>query len=338
MGGGNPVVVQGMTNTFTHDVDATVRQVNALAEAGAKIVRVAVPARKDTAALPEILGQVGVPIVADVHFHYERALESIKAGVHKLRINPGNLRDKKALAEVIAAAKGAGVAMRIGINAGSIRPVDELDERISPKQLVELMLTELAEYVAFFESQRFEALVLSAKSSDVLQTIELYEAMARRFDYPLHLGVTHAGTVLTGSIRSGVALGVLLYKGIGDTIRVSLSGDPVREIHVANEILADLGLAKRERPELIACPTCGRCNVDLVKIADRVEKRLAGIKKPIRVAVMGCIVNGPGEAADADVALIAGREHGFIYRSGQCVAKVPAENLVSELIRQVKEF
>jgi len=336
IGGANPIVVQGMTNTATHDVNKTVRQINALAEAGAQIVRVAVPTRKDTSALRDILPQVSVPIVADVHFDYRRALEAVEAGVHKLRINPGNLRDKGGLKQVISAAKTAGIPVRIGVNAGSIRTADQLERKLSPNRLVKLMLDELARYVRFFEKAGLEQLVLSAKSSDVCLTLELYRELARRFDYPLHVGLTHSGTVWTGSIRSALALGPLLEEGIGDTIRVSLAGDPVREIHAAREMLAALGLARREGPELIVCPTCGRCEVDLVKIADQVERRLARIKKPLKVAVMGCIVNGPGEAADADVALIAGKNCGFIYRAGRRVARIPTEGLVTELIRHVR--
>lgn len=336
IGGARPVAVQGMTNTLTCDVDATVRQINALADAGAAIVRVAVPTAKDTAALPAILSQVNVPIVADVHFQYRRALEAIEGGVQKLRLNPGNLRDRQALARVISAAKTAGVAIRIGVNAGSIRTADQLGRKFSSDQLVTLMLQELAEYVRFFEKAGFEQLVLSAKSSDVILTIKLYEALAREYDYPLHVGLTHAGTAWTGSIRSASALAVLLNKGIGETIRVSLAGDPVREIHAAKEILFCLGLDPRDRPEVIVCPTCGRCTVDIAKIAEQVERRMAGIRKPVRVAVMGCVVNGPGEASDADVALIAGKDFGFVYRAGERVAKLPTKLLIGELIRQVR--
>lgn len=337
VGGGGPIVVQGMTNTLTCQIDDTVRQVRALAKAGAAIVRVAVPTTKDTAALPSILDKVDVPIVADVHFQYRRALEAIEAGVHKLRINPGNLRDKRGLRQVISAAKNAGISIRIGVNAGSIRSTDQLKQKFSADRLVKLMLKELTGYVRFFEKAGFEQLVLSAKSSDVMLTVRMYEALADEFDYPLHVGLTHAGTAATGSIRSATALGILLNRRIGDTIRVSLAGDPVREIFAAKEILMALDLMDRDRPELIVCPTCGRCQVNIAKIAEQVERRLAGITKPIKVAVMGCLVNGPGEAADADIALIAGKDCGFIYCAGRRVAKVPADELVNELIRRVRE-
>jgi len=338
IGGGEAIVIQSMTNTMTHNVDATVKQIHALAKAGARIVRVAVPTRKDTAVLKEIVAQSPVPVVADVHFHFERAMEAIAAGVHKIRLNPGNLRDRAKVRAVIDAARDADIAIRIGVNAGSIRTSDELTRKFSEKQMIDLMLAELTSYVTFFEKAKFEKLVLSAKSADTLLTITLYQALAKTFDYPLHVGLTHSGTVATGSIRSAATLGVLLHSGIGDTIRISLAGDPVKEIHAATELLASMDLIQRDTPELIVCPTCGRTQVDLVKIADRVERKLASIKKRIKVAVMGCVVNGPGEAADANIALIAGCESGFIYRDGQRVVTLPAEELVDALICEVKAY
>lgn len=338
IGGNAPIAVQSMTNTATHDVAATVRQINRLAEAGAEIVRVAVPTRKDTAALPEILRRVGVPIVADVHFHFDRALEAIAAGVHKIRLNPGNIRDRDKVSQVIAAAKAAGIPIRIGVNSGSIRTIDQLGEQFDSDHLVRLMIDELDGYIRFFQEQQFEDLVLSAKSSDVPMTIDLYRAIARRYKYPLHLGLTHAGTVLTGAVRSADALGVLLAGGIGDTIRVSLSGDPVEEVYIARQILADFGRRRFAVPELISCPTCGRCQVDLPKLAARLEKQLRKIKKPVKVAVMGCIVNGPGEAADADIALVAGHDCGFIYIKGKRVARVKPPDMLPALLKHVESL
>jgi len=336
MGGGNPVVIQGMTNTFTRDAERTLAQIEAMVRAGARLVRVAVPTRSDTAALAEIVRHAPCPIVADVHFHYERALEAVAAGVAKLRVNPGNLRDRRALRRVIAAAKSSGAAIRIGTNTGSIRRPEELDRPFSRRELLARMLEELEAYVRFFERARFQKLVLSAKSPDLDLTVRMGEAVARRFDYPQHLGVTHAGTARAGTIKSAAALAILLRKGIGDTIRVSLAGDPVREIEVAGELLADLGLIERTRPELIVCPTCGRCQVDLAKIAETVERSLKHVQKPLRVAVMGCVVNGPGEAADADIALIAGRDHGFLYRGSRRIAEVPAAKMVGALLDEVR--
>jgi (E)-4-hydroxy-3-methylbut-2-enyl-diphosphate synthase len=338
IGGEAPITIQSMTNTLTHDVDATVAQIHRLAEAGAEIVRVAVPTSKDTAALKDILAQVDVPIVADVHFHFDRALEAIAAGVHKIRLNPGNIRDRDKVAQVIAAAKDAGIAIRIGVNSGSIRTADQLHEHLDHDHMVGLMLEELDSYIKFFEEQKFEDLVLSGKSSDVAMTIDLYQAIVKRYDYPLHMGLTHAGTILTGSVRSADALGVLLFNGIGDTVRVSLSGDPVEEVYIAKQILSDFGLRDFQSPELICCPTCGRCQVDLPKVGAEVEKELRKIKKSIKVAVMGCIVNGPGEAADADVALVAGRDVGFIYVNGERVERVKPEEMVKVLLDYVEKY
>jgi len=338
IGNQSPILIQSMTNTLTHDVDATVRQINKLVHAGAEIVRVAVPTRKDTAALKQILAQVRVPIVADVHFHFDRALEAIAAGVHKIRLNPGNIRDRDKVARVIAAAKDAGIAIRIGVNSGSIRTADQLDQHLGDQKMLNLMIEELDSYIKFFKSQKFENLVLSAKSSDVPMTIDLYQAIAERYDYPLHLGLTHAGTILTGAVRSADALAVLLTQGIGDTIRVSLSGDPVEEVYVAKQILADFGLRKFDQPELISCPTCGRCQVDLPKVAAKVEKELRKIKKSVKVAVMGCIVNGPGEAADADIALVAGQDCGYIYIKGKRITRVKPDQMIKTLLDHVKNL
>lgn len=338
IGGGSPISIQSMTNTLTQNIDATVEQIHRLVEAGAEIVRVAVPSHKDTAALKEILRQATVPIVADVHFHFDRAIEAIEAGVHKIRLNPGNIRDREKVARVIAAAKDAGIPIRIGVNSGSIRTTDQLGEHLDEEHLLKLMLDELDSYIRYFQEQKFENLVLSGKSSDVPMTIDLYRAIAERYDYPLHLGLTHAGTILTGAVRSADALGVLLYQGIGDTVRVSLSGDPVEEIYVAKQILSDFGLRKFSSPELVCCPTCGRCQVDLPEVAARVEKELRKIRKHLKVAVMGCIVNGPGEAADADIALVAGVDAGFIYVRGERKARVKPQDMVAALMEHIEKF
>ncbi len=338
IGGGAPISIQSMTNTFTYDVDATIKQIRKLEKSGAEIVRLAVPTRKDTSALKEILQQVNIPIVADVHFHFDRALEAIEAGVHKIRLNPGNLRDKKNLRKVISAARSRNVPIRIGINAGSIRTKNQLKQKFSHQELFKLIITKLDEYIKFFEKHKFQDLVLSAKSSDISMTIDLYKEMSRRYDYPLHLGLTHAGTVKTGTIRSAVAIGKLLIDGIGDTIRVSLSSDPIEEVHVAKEILKSLNLRTFNEPELICCPTCGRCLIDLPKVAEQVERKLRTIHSNIKVAVMGCIVNGPGEAADADIALIAGKDCGFIYIKGKRILRVERKEMIDKLIEFCKSF
>jgi len=338
IGGDAPISIQSMTNTLTHEIDATVRQIRKLADAGAEIVRIAVPTKKDTAVLKEILSQADVPIVADVHFHFDRAIEAIEAGVHKIRLNPGNLRDKRKLTKVISAARSANIPIRIGINAGSIRTANELKKKISREKLLELIFKELDEYVSFFRKNRFEDLILSAKSPSVTETIDIYRELDKRYEYPLHLGVTHAGTVSTGAIRSTSAMSILLVEGIGDTIRVSLSGDPVEEVYVACEILSALGLRKFSTPELICCPTCGRCEVDLPKLSAHIEKRLRKIRKPIRVAIMGCIVNGPGEAADADIALIAGKDCGYIYIEGQRIERIKPQQFLDALMQHIRNY
>ncbi len=338
IGADSEISIQSMTNTLTHNIDATVKQIVKLTKAGAEIVRVAVPTRKDTSALKEIIKQVSVPIVADVHFHFDRAMEAIEAGADKLRLNPGNLRDRRKLKRVISAARSCNIPIRIGINAGSIRTANELKRKISREQLLKLIFKELDEYVSFFEKNRFENLVLSAKSPSVTETIDIYRELNRRYEYPLHLGLTHAGTISTGAIRSASAMSILLAEGIGDTIRVSLSGDPVEEVYVGREILSALGLRKFSVPELICCPTCGRCEVDLPKLAARIEARLRKVHKPIKVAIMGCIVNGPGEAADADIALIAGKECGFIYIDGKRVERIKPQQFLDTLMRYIRNY
>jgi (E)-4-hydroxy-3-methylbut-2-enyl-diphosphate synthase len=340
IGGDAPITVQSMTNVFTHEIDRCVAQIQSMADRGCELVRLAVPTAKDTGALPEILKQVTVPIIADVHFHYARALEAIEAGVNKIRLNPGNIQDRRQVEEVIAACRQNGVAIRIGVNEGSIRErIDSKRKKEEMEQdLVGLMVKKLAEYVQIFEDNHFENLVLSAKCHDAARCITVNRAISRRFDYPLHLGVTHAGTVQTGSIRSAAALGALLAEGIGDTIRVSLAGDPLMEIEVGWEILHSLGLRERTGPELIACPTCGRTEIDLISMVNRVQTALRDIRRPITVAVMGCVVNGPGEAEDADVALCGGKEKAIIYCQGKKVATAPAEQAVEILMEQIKVF
>jgi len=338
VGGGAPILVQGMTNVHTRDWERCLEQVAGLIDRGCELVRLAVPTKEDTDALTKIVGQVSIPIVADVHFHYQRALEAIEAGVHKIRLNPGNIQDRKQVEEVIAACKSHDVAIRVGVNEGSISRRLSQAERQDDDFMVKLMVETLADTIRIFEANQFEPLVISAKSHDVRRTIALNRAVSETFDYPIHLGVTHAGDPLTGSVRNATALGSLLADGIGDTIRVSLAGDPSTEIEVAWEILSSLGLRPRKRPELIACPTCGRMEIDLLRMVQEVKTGLQEIHQPITVAVMGCVVNGPGEAQGADVALCGGRDKALIYRAGKKVATVPADKAVEALLEQVRIF
>ena len=338
IGGDWPIVVQGMTNVPTRDLDRCLAQIKGMMERGCELVRLAVPTAQDTAALSKIIAHVSIPIVADVHFHYRRALEAIEAGAAKIRLNPGNIQNRKQVEDVIAACKTNGVAIRVGVNEGSIGERLSREERQDNDFVVRLMVEKLADYVRIFEENQFEALVISAKSHDVRRCIAVNRAISETFDYPVHLGVTHAGDILTGSVRSATALGTLLAEGIGDTIRVSLAGDPLTEIEVAWEILTSLGLRQRRRPELIACPTCGRMEIDLLRMIEQVKTKLREIKQPLTVAVMGCVVNGPGEAEGADVALCGGREKALIYRAGKKVATVSADKAVEALMDQVRIF
>lgn len=347
LGGGAPVVLQSMTSTPTHDIDATLMQVNRLAAAGCDVVRVAVPAKEDTAALPEIIRQSPVPIVADVHFHYERALEAIEAGVAKIRLNPGNIKDCKQVNEVIRACKQAGIPIRVGVNEGSIVERQDKAVRQSEKQelardyhgnLIQLMVRKLEEYLRIFEENGFEDVVLAAKSPDPTIVIDGYREISRRFDFPLHLGVTHAGPPETGRVRSVAALATLLAEGIGDTIRISYAADPIHEVEDGKELLCCLGLRRRTGPELIACPTCGRVEVDLLTLVRQVRERLASIKAPIKVAVMGCIVNGPGEAEGADVALLAGKGKAVICVRGEPVRTVSEAEMLDALYETALRF
>ena len=322
IGGGAPVALQTMTSGHTHDVDKCIAEVQRLAKAGADLVRLAVPEKRDTEALPEILAASPVPIIADVHFHYRRALEAVAAGVHKIRLNPGNIQDRKQVNEVIAACKERGVPIRVGVNEGSV--VERKDQQVRAAEkaaleqdhagnLIRLMLEKLDEYLRIFDENDFHDVVLAAKSPDPRIVIDAYTAISARYDYPLHLGVTHAGPPETGRIRSIAALGTLLANGIGDTIRISYAADPIHEIEDGKELLCCLGLRRRTEPELIACPTCGRLEVDLFKLVQDVRRKLAEIHVPLKVAVMGCVVNGrqrqwhhlrPGRA-EADRAGIA---------------------------------
>lgn len=346
IGGDAPVVLQSMTSTYTYDIDATVAQINRCAAAGCDVMRVAVPDERDTAALPEILRQSPIPIVADVHFHYKRALEAIDAGVHKIRLNPGNIKDRKQVNEVIRACKLNGIPIRVGVNEGGIVERRDKQVRASEKQaiasdrhanLIRIMVEKIEEYLRIFEDNDFHDVVLSAKSIDAPIVIDAYRAISERYDLPLHLGVTHSGTPETGRIRSIAALGTLLAEGIGDTIRISYAADPIHEVEDGKELLCSLGLRLRTEPELIACPTCGRIEVDLFRLVADVRRKLAEeVKVPVKVAVMGCVVNGPGECEGADVAIFAGKGKGIIYVQGEQKQTVSEERMLDALLDECK--
>ena len=331
IGGGAPISVQSMTNTKTTDTEATVAQIRALQAAGCDLVRLAVPDMDAAKNLGNIIQAVRVPLIADIHFDYRLAIEAIRQGISALRLNPGNIGGEENVRAVAKEAKAAGIPIRIGVNAGS------LDKKILAKYggiTPEALVASAMEHVHILEAQGFYDMKISLKAHDVPLTIAAYRLMSETCDYPLHLGITEAGTVNTGIIKSAVGIGALLAEGIGDTLRVSLTGDPVVEVRVANEILKSLGL-KEYGPTLVACPTCGRTSIDLPAIAAQVEKKLAGIQEPIEVAVMGCVVNGPGEARGADVGIAGGKGEGLVFRKGEIIRKVPESELVNELFKEI---
>lgn len=335
IGGGAPVVVQSMTCTPTTDAASTLAQVRALAEAGCDIVRVSVPTKEALGPFGAICRESPVPIVADIHFDYRLAIGAVQAGAAKLRINPGNIGDWDRVDAVIDAAGEAGAAIRIGVNAGSLdRTIAERDDLTQPEKLVASSL----KFIEHFEKRGFADIVLSAKAHSVLTTLDTYRSLSREIPHvPLHLGVTEAGTVQQGTIKSSVGLGILLSEGIGDTMRVSLTADPVEEPPVCWGILSALGL-RRRGPELVSCPTCGRTQVDLIGLAERVSDRLKTCDKPISVAVMGCVVNGPGEASDADVGVACGRGVGMVFRHGEVIRKVLEAQIVDALMEEIDKL
>jgi (E)-4-hydroxy-3-methylbut-2-enyl-diphosphate synthase len=334
IGGGAPVVVQSMTLTKTHDVEATTAQIAALASAGCEIARVAVPKSEDADALPRIVRLSPIPVIADIHFNASLALRAIDAGVAAVRINPGNIGGPDRVAEVVLAAKKASMPMRIGANSGSLpRHLYELANHDQAEALVEAALEE----VRLLEQLDFHDFKISVKSSHVPTMIRAYRMLSEKVPYPLHLGVTEAGTPFSGSIKSAVGMGALLVDGIGDTIRVSLTADPVEEVRVAYEILKALGLRERG-PIMIACPSCGRDNVGVQTLAEKVEDRLREYPQHFEVAVLGCAVNGPGEAGDADFGIAGGRDVGFVYAHGRVLKKVSSDILIDELFHEIDRW
>jgi (E)-4-hydroxy-3-methylbut-2-enyl-diphosphate synthase len=334
VGGGAPISVQTMTKTKTSDVEATVAQILQATDAGCDIVRVTVNDREAAEAMKEIVRRSPIPVVADIHFNHIFALTSLEAGVAKVRINPGNIGSKDRIHQVLSMAKDRRVPIRIGVNSGS------LEEDILAKHgypTAEALYESAMRHVGICEESGFTDVVVSVKSTDVRLMIEAYRLVAQRTDIPLHLGVTEAGPTRAGTIKSAVGIGALLAEGIGDTIRVSLTDDPVKEVEVGKEILRSLGLATRNI-ELIACPTCGRLEVDLFGIMAELEKRLEGVKKPVKIAVLGCVVNGPGEASEADIGIAAGKGVGILYRKGEVVRRVKEEEIVDVIVEEVRNF
>lgn len=333
VGGNAPIVVQSMCNTDTRDVDATLAQIERLVAAGCKIVRVAVVDKAAAFAIGKIAERAGVPIVADIHFDWKLALEAAAAGASKIRINPGNIGDEDRVREVVRVCREKGLPIRIGVNGGS------LEKEILHKYGVTARgMVESAKYhVGLLEKFDFEDICISVKASTVALTIDAYRMLSEEVDYPLHLGVTEAGTIKIGRLKSAIGIGSLLLDGIGDTIRVSLTDDPVLEVETAYDILHSIGMTENV-PQLVSCPTCGRCMIDLIPIAKEVEERLSLINKPLRVAVMGCVVNGPGEAREADIGMAGGKDLGILFKKGEIVGKVPMNKIVDELMKMAEEF
>ncbi len=335
MGGGHPVSVQSMTTTHTRDAAATVTQVRRLADAGCDIVRVAVPAPPDAEALPQVVAASPLPVVADIHFTTGLALKALEAGVAKIRLNPGNIDDPESLRRVLALAGEKGVPIRFGVNSGSVRA---LPRHRQGDDLARLMVDVLTEWVQMAEREGFARLVLSAKASDAPTTIAAYRMLAETSDLPLHLGITAAGPMGEARTRSGIVLGTLLAEGIGDTVRVSLTGDPVQEVIVGAEMLSELGLRPRRGVRIISCPTCGRCQVDLVSLTEQVKARTRDIEAPLTVAVMGCIVNGPGEAGEADVGIAAAKGRGVLFRRGRPLCELKEADLLEALLDEIRSL
>jgi (E)-4-hydroxy-3-methylbut-2-enyl-diphosphate synthase len=337
IGGDAPVTVQSMANTPTADVAATVEQIGRLAAAGCQIVRVAVPDEAAAGALAEIRRRISLPLVADIHFRADLALAAIAAGVDKVRLNPGNIRRREDVEAVVRAAAAAGIPVRIGVNSGSIRArAGEAGEADREADLVELMIRRTLEYVAWFESLDFRDIVLSLKASDAMGTMAAYRGIAGRCEYPLHLGVTAAGPADVAVVKSSVAIGGLLSEGIGDTIRVSLTGDPVAEVEVGRQILEAVGLREPAGVQILSCPTCGRCQVDLAALVAEARRRLGGLGVNLKVAIMGCVVNGPGEAADADVGVAMAEGTGMLFAGGRMLRRVPADQVIDALVEEIR--
>lgn len=334
IGGDSPITVQSMTNTDTRDIKATIDQIKRLEEAGCEIIRLAVPDQEAAAAIKEIKKAASIPVVADIHFDYRLALACIENRVDKVRINPGNIGDRKRVKQVVDAAKSRLIPIRIGVNSGSVeKHILQKYNGVTPEGMVESALG----HAAILEDLNYDQIAFSIKASSVPMTVAAYRLMSQRSRYPLHIGVTEAGTVYKGTIKSSVGIGCLLAEGIGDTLRVSLTGDPLEEVKVGIEILKSLGLRKKG-VEFVSCPTCGRTEINLIGIANEVEKKLQSLNKNIKVAVMGCAVNGPGEAREADIGIAGGKGEALIFKKGQIIRKVSQDKIVEELMKEIDKL
>lgn len=334
IGGDYPVTVQSMTNTDTRDVGATIRQIKGLEEAGCGIVRVAVPDGEAAAAIKQIKKAINIPLAADIHFDYRLAIMSMKNGADKIRLNPGNIGGRDRVEAVVKAAKAMEIPIRIGVNSGSLeKSILEKYNGVTPEGMVESAL----EHADILEGFGFNSIIFSLKASNVPMTIAAYRLMSKRTSYPLHIGVTEAGTMFSGTVKSAAGLGCLLAEGIGDTLRVSLTGDPVDEIRVGREILRAIGLHDYGI-EIVSCPTCGRCRIKLVDIVNEVEEKIKFMDKNIKVAIMGCAVNGPGEAKDADIGIAGGDNEGLLFKKGKILRKIPQERIVEELLKEIEKL
>ncbi|PAE90521.1 flavodoxin-dependent (E)-4-hydroxy-3-methylbut-2-enyl-diphosphate synthase [Shouchella clausii] len=334
IGGNDEIIIQSMTTTKTHDVEATVAEINRLEEAGCQIVRVACPDMRAAEAISEIKKRINIPLVVDIHFNYKFALKAIEGGADKIRINPGNIGKRENVEAVVKAAKEKGIPIRIGVNAGS------LERHLLEKYgypTADAMVESALHHIRILEELDFYDIIVSMKASDVRLAIEAYDKASRAFEYPLHLGITESGTLFAGTVKSAAGIGALLHMGIGNTLRISLSADPVEEVKVARELLKSFGLAANAAT-LISCPTCGRIEIDLISIANEVEEYISKIKAPIKVAVLGCAVNGPGEAREADIGIAGARGEGLLFMKGEIVRKVPEETMVEELKKEIDKL
>ncbi|KXS40864.1 MAG: (E)-4-hydroxy-3-methylbut-2-enyl-diphosphate synthase [Candidatus Frackibacter sp. T328-2] len=332
IGGDAPISVQSMTNTDTRDVEATVRQIHSLEEVGCELIRIAVPDMVAANKVDKIKAKINIPLIADIHFNHKLALRVLELGIDGLRINPGNIGSEEKVRELAKLAKDKGVPIRIGVNAGSLEK-ELLVKYGAPT--AEAMVESALRHVRLLEEYEFTDIIISLKASDVLMTLRAYQLMADKVDYPLHLGITEAGTEWAGTIKSAVGLGSILSRGLGDTIRVSLTGDPVEEVKVGYEILKSLGL-RQKGPQIISCPTCGRCEINLIDVANEVESKIRDLDTNIKVAIMGCVVNGPGEAREADIGIAGGKKEGLLFKEGEVVKKVAGEELVDTLLVEVE--
>ncbi len=332
MGGNSPIVIQSMCNTDTRDVEKTVKQILELEQVGCQVVRVAVPDMAAAEAVGEIKKRISIPIVADIHFDYKLALKVMDLGIDKVRINPGNIGEESRIQAVVEKAKQKQIPIRIGVNSGSLeKDLIQKYGGVTPEGLVESALR----HVRILEKYQFYDIVVSIKASNVPFSVQAYTLLSQKIDYPIHVGITEAGTVYSGTVKSAVGIGAILLQGIGDTIRVSLTGNPVEEIKAAKEILKSVGMLE-QGIELISCPTCGRTQIDLISIANEVEKKCKALNKKLKVAVMGCVVNGPGEAREADIGIAGGKGEGLLFKKGEIIRKIPENELVEQLMKEIE--